>query len=525
MDRLTNRLTIRAENNWSYVSKESPKDSLKWLHKLLAVKLESMANGEYTTWERFLFSYRTFRFPSGMIPYIIENAKKRSIGIDWDWKQSPPYGDLTIADLSEMFSYLNQHQIEAFEIMRKHRMGILKHAMGAGKSEQAIVFAYSIPHNTVFIADEKSLLYQAKDRWEKRTGTKAGIIGDGKYEIEKFTVASFDSLYAHRKSLELRAYLDSIGCMIIDEVHTCAAKTYWSIAMSIPAYYRYGLSATPYGRSDGMDPYVCAAVGPIIHEVGIEDLYGTRLVPPKVIFYDYDTVKDDYDFRSGGWISLIKSNRKRAKALLELFRIAPKPCLVFFEWKDHGYKLFKMTEKTGLNASIIHGNHSAFQRKQAIDRLNSGEIDILFASRIFAKGVDIPEVRSCINAAGMKAAIPALQKLGRGLRLVEGKESLVYFDLVDSGYPTNKEHSRIRYKIYKKEGLEVFKCSSLEEIQEIIQRNIGTREAAQSTGRILNLYGQNAASFGNVTRGKLVEIPNVKFMNGMLCQLRYTDSF
>lgn len=515
------KLIIRVENSWSYVDRGSPKEQLKWLHKLLAVKLESMANGEYTTWERYLFSLRSYKFPSGMVPFVIENAKKKLLDIDWDWKRSPPDGDVTIEDISSQFPSLNQHQIEALEVMRNHPVGIIKHPTGAGKSFLAIAFAYSIPHSTLFMANEISLLYQTKAEWEKRTGEKAGIIGDGKFEIEKFTVASFDTLYSHRKNLDLHAYLNSVGCIFIDEAQISAARTYWTMIMAIPAYYRYGLSATPYGRSDGMDPYICAAIGPIIHEINIKDLYDIRLVPPKVIFYNYPRVKDDFDC-FGNWIKLIKQDKDRAKAMLELYRIAPKPCLVFFEWKDHGLNLYKMAEKAGFRAQIISGDNSADQRKKAIQKLNSGAIEILFASRIFSKGVDIPEIRSCINAAGMKAAIPAMQKLGRGLRLVEGKESLIYLDFVDTAYPVNQKHSRMRFATYKKEGLEVFKCNSIAEILTVMESNTGNGEESSLPAKAQDQYLMNVENSGSIIRGKLVEIPSTKFMRDLFFHLHYT---
>lgn len=470
-------------NVWCSVAKDSPPDLVDWLHETLAVELCEIVDGEPTFWKRYMFSLRTWKFPGGMLSYAQDLAKKDGIQIHLE-DGTDDLGT-TISKLDKRFDYLNPHQLEAVEEMKRNRVGIIKHPTASGKTDTAVAFASCLDCNVLFVADEKSLIRQAKKRWETRTGEQAGIIGDGKYQLARFTVASFGTLYHHRKSAELQAYLATVGCLFIDECHVLGAKTYWQAAMAVPAYRRYGMSATPFNRSDGMDPYVCAATGPIIHEMQRQELYGVRIVPSHVIFYDYP----DSSFR-GNWSEVLVKYDQRQKAILRLCLIAPKPCLVFFEWKDHGEYLCNKATELGLNAKIVHGKYGTDYRVDVLASLNEGNIDVLFASKIFMKGIDAPNLRSCINAAGMKAVIPAIQRLGRGDRITEDKSILYFFDLVDGINSTNKSHSTKRKQTYLGEGVQVDTCSSISEIVEILGSDIDKPDRKLPTMTVAEIEGK-----------------------------------
>lgn len=449
-------------NVWCKVDKEkSDPRAVDWLHETLAVELSEIIDGEYEKWKRYLFSLRQWRFPSGLLDFALEKAQKEKITIHVT--DSTDNRDISIPDLPESFSYLGEHQIAALDAMRKHRNGLIKHTTGAGKTEIAVAFASCIKGegNVIFLANEKTILRQTRDRWKQRTGTEAGILGDGHFDIKRFTVASFDYVFRHLKSLELKAYLDSVVCMFVDEAHVSAAKTYWKVIMSIPAYWRYGLSATPFGRCDGMDMFTSASLGPVLHEIPSSKLHGIRTVPVNVIYYDFK--RPDGGF-VGSWQSALSDYGARNAAITDLCLIAPKPCLVFFEWVDHGRRLFDYAKRMGINCEIVHGTHSTETRTNLSKRLNDGDLDVLFASRIFAKGIDIPQIKSCINAGGMKAIITTAQKVGRGVRIANGKEILWFFDFTDKHNTTVKHHARERYKTYVDLGLKVQVFETIEDI-------------------------------------------------------------
>lgn len=71
--------------------------------------------------------------------------------------------------------------------------------------------------------------------------------------------------------------------------------------------------------------------------------------------------------------------------------------LVFGRTKHGSEKLMKTLEKRGFATASIHGNKSQGQRDRAIAAFKSGEIKVLVATDVAARGLDIPDVKHVYN--------------------------------------------------------------------------------------------------------------------------------
>src|SRR5210317_1677937 len=71
--------------------------------------------------------------------------------------------------------------------------------------------------------------------------------------------------------------------------------------------------------------------------------------------------------------------------------------LVFSRTKHGAEKLMKGLVADGYNAASIHGNKSQGQRDRAIQAFRDGEITVLVATDVAARGIDIPGVAFVIN--------------------------------------------------------------------------------------------------------------------------------
>lgn len=71
--------------------------------------------------------------------------------------------------------------------------------------------------------------------------------------------------------------------------------------------------------------------------------------------------------------------------------------LVFGRTKHGSEKLMKNLVKAGYAAGSIHGNKSQGQRDRAIAAFKSGEIKVLVATDVAARGLDIPDVKHVYN--------------------------------------------------------------------------------------------------------------------------------
>jgi ATP-dependent RNA helicase RhlE len=71
--------------------------------------------------------------------------------------------------------------------------------------------------------------------------------------------------------------------------------------------------------------------------------------------------------------------------------------LVFSRTKHGADKVVRMLEAAGISAAAIHGNKSQAQRERAIGAFKSGDVRVLIATDIAARGIDIPGVSHVVN--------------------------------------------------------------------------------------------------------------------------------
>lgn len=71
--------------------------------------------------------------------------------------------------------------------------------------------------------------------------------------------------------------------------------------------------------------------------------------------------------------------------------------LVFSRTKHGAEKLRKVLDKAGFAAESIHGNKSQNQRDRALKAFRAGEVRVLVATDVAARGIDIPDVEYVYN--------------------------------------------------------------------------------------------------------------------------------
>ena len=84
--------------------------------------------------------------------------------------------------------------------------------------------------------------------------------------------------------------------------------------------------------------------------------------------------------------------------LLELLRQQDmKRVLVFTRTKHRADKITRMLTKNRISANAIHGNKSQNQRTRTLDNFKSGRLQVLVATDIAARGIDIDGISHVIN--------------------------------------------------------------------------------------------------------------------------------
>ena len=74
-----------------------------------------------------------------------------------------------------------------------------------------------------------------------------------------------------------------------------------------------------------------------------------------------------------------------------------KNAIVFARTKKGAERLDKALKKNGLQSVSIHGDKTQGQRKDALDRFRTGQLQILVATDVAARGIDIPNLSFVFN--------------------------------------------------------------------------------------------------------------------------------
>ena len=398
-----------------------------------------------------LFNLIERTFPTGLLTMVVKQLKKLDIPYEVDVQ----FPHVDIVDHS--LDWLRDNQREAVEIGIRRKRGILWIPTGGGKTEIAIGLTLRIKTNWLFIVNKKDLLHQTAERYARRTNKTSGKIGDGHFDIQEFTVATYQSLSRGIKTRDKKIldFVSSIGAFTFDECHTAPANTAMQILMSCNAPYRFGLSGTPLDREDKRSIFAIGAIGPVIHRIHPQDLIEAGYLARPYIHMREVHQESKKKTWQGVYTECIVKSVKRNDTLVAAAVISEKPAIMFVKEIKHGHILEKKLRKAGVSCEFVWGNKETAVRDAAVSRLVKGDTDVLIASTIFQEGTDIPDVRSVIIGSSGKSVIAAVQRVGRGMRIVQGKKDFHVWDIYDTGHRPLKKWAKKRREAYEAQGYDV----------------------------------------------------------------------
>ena len=107
----------------------------------------------------------------------------------------------------------------------------------------------------------------------------------------------------------------------------------------------------------------------------------------------------------------------KAALLAEYLAKHPGELAIVFGRTKHGSeKLSKLLEKWGFSVAAIHGNKSQGQRERALASFRAGETQVLVATDVAARGLDIPEVAHVYNYEMPNVPENYVHRIGRTAR-------------------------------------------------------------------------------------------------------------
>jgi superfamily II DNA or RNA helicase len=245
-----------------------------------------------------------------------------------------------------------------------------------------------------------------------------------------------------------------VDLLIVDEAHTITSKNKISKVISkFKTPNRFGFTGTlPKNKMDRWK--VLGTFGPIIYEKNSKELRDDGHlvdVSVKMIKLNHGkTGKMDYNQE----LEYVYNSEKRNELITKLASRLENNTLCLVNHLEQGHNLQdKFSEIPNKTSYFIRGETNLDERDD-IKKLMADKNDVIVnaMSKIFATGINIPNIHNLLFVAGGKAFIRTVQGIGRGLRLHHTKTKLTIIDIYDS-LKYSERHAELRKEIYDDEQI------------------------------------------------------------------------
>jgi ATP-dependent RNA helicase RhlE len=122
----------------------------------------------------------------------------------------------------------------------------------------------------------------------------------------------------------------------------------------------------------------------------------------------------------------ITHSQKKSLLFNMLENMAIGRALVFTRTKHRARILARDLEKKGFNVSALQGNMSQNRRQKAIDGFRAGKYDILVATDVASRGIDVPDISHVINFDMPDTVDAYTHRIGRTGRAKETGEAFTF---------------------------------------------------------------------------------------------------
>lgn len=442
------------------------------------------------------FERKTRTFPTGLLSQVLELLEPFEVKVEIHDKRKNRSARFPIEPLTEIElpggKQLRDYQVDAvnkatghFENGMLFQRGIINIATNGGKTVIAEALIQQLYPKLegdrvfLFVTHSKEIAHQAIKSFENDLGIKVGLVGDGKANIEKVTVAMVSTLYS-RMNKHHPLFADLVRrCVgfIGDEIHHSTSNSWYEVLSCFEgATIRIGLTGTVQKDQDKrMKLY--SACGQVLVKITNDYLikhdYSAK---PKCFLVPVDYPDIDRHMRYKGqegkegmllypdvYYKGIVANSYRnyliAKVCNKEVTEQKGQVLVLVEHVEHGVNIQRMMEivNPDVKCIFLHGELSSTERQTGLELLKAGDVDVVVSTAILDEGVDVLNINALVYARGGKSTRKVLQGVGRGLRKKADGSALHVYDFLDDTSEPLIKHSLGRYKTLKHEKFEITK--------------------------------------------------------------------
>jgi superfamily II DNA or RNA helicase/HKD family nuclease len=409
----------------SNLSQSALKAGIEWNYRVVTSRDGAGFQSVCAEFDRLFAHERTTAVDADWITaYEKRRAKRHPGGIVPPDGALPPEPPIPIAVPHE----LQRDALTALHATRAagNGAGLVVLATGLGKTWLAAFdTAQAQAGRVLFVAHREEILDQAM-RTFRAIRPKAVL---GKYTGEEKTLDA-DVTFASIQTLGRRTHLDRFAAdtfdyIVVDEFHHASAATYRRLLDHFTPRFLLGLTATPE-RTDGADLLALCGENLVYRADLVEGIRRGLLSP-----FDYYGVPDEVDYAQIPWRSTrfdeealttaVATTTRADNALDHLRRRGGTKTIAFCVSQRHADFMHRHFRNAGLRTASVHAGSTSDPRTRSLERLQAGELDVLFAVDMFNEGVDVPDIDTVLMLRPTESPVLWLQQFGRGLRWRPGK--------------------------------------------------------------------------------------------------------
>lgn len=393
--------------------------------------------------EKFQATFESYWQDGEFEPYLPERDRARFLEATRRERGEASVTDYTLEVRPYPFQEEILERLEAERDLHNRWRNLVVAATGTGKTVMAALDYRRLLRRwgqarLLFVAHREEILKQSllTFRAVLQEGDFGGLwTGSASPEQDRHLFASVQKLSHVDLGRIDPAHFDVV---VIDEFHHAEAPTYTRLLEHFRPRLLLGLTATPE-RSDGRS-VLGWFHGHVAAELRVWDALDRGLLSP----FQYFGVHDNTDLQGVPWsrgydlaaLDLVYTGHHARAALVlkQLRKHVPDldrmRALGFCAGVGHARFMAEEFQKAGLASAAILGDTSAEERRQAIQDLRQGRLQIVFTVDVFNEGLDVPEVDTVLLLRPTESATVFVQQIGRGLRMSPGKECLTILDFI-----------------------------------------------------------------------------------------------
>ena len=367
---------------------------------------------------------------------------------------------------SSLRQYQQKNKEKIYKTWETCKSVMLQMPTGTGKTRLFVSIIKDIHHlaqeegnaiKVLILVHRKELVDQIDEELSLRYGLAHGIIqaGDREHKHYPIQIASVQSL-----NRRLDNWIDKLfDYIIVDEAHHITAQSYQNIIKAFPEAKILGVTATP-----------CRLNGE-----GFTNTFEHLIVSPPVRWFIENEYLSQYEYYSVARTSFIQkeingikkfsngdyaepemarvcdNNRIRAQVIDTYIKFANgKKGIVYTINKTHNKNLCEEFISHGIRAVALDCDTPRNIREEYIENFKKGDIQILCNVNLFTEGFDCPDIEFVQLARPTKSLTLYLQQVGRGLRISDNKEKVLFLDNVGLynkfGLPMARRHWRKHFE-------------------------------------------------------------------------------